>query len=287
MQGTPSEATNACEASLQRHRRYNVEHKILPSENIIIDRLLGRREELVDAYADAYKKLRDVHQGLYVYFDVLLGVARLWSPQKMAQAREARRELELLNKQIAEQAEALAAALRQRGHLHNHSGFASETHYHVGDLIDAAAEHNDWYTTHLRSELEVLRYRYDLKYWPSLPDILTTLADDARSAEIAATDSLTEAGTSGLRSSPVDFLKAVFRALDQGREAYGGFLPATFIPSDAALASLANCLLDLPADELLDATYVKNARQRHRPRRKNVSSARSIKARRASSGDDT
>lgn len=41
-----------CEGALRVMKAYNVEHAIWPSENIVIDRLLARRLELADAYAE-------------------------------------------------------------------------------------------------------------------------------------------------------------------------------------------------------------------------------------------
>jgi len=129
----------ACEAILIEGKRYNIEHGILPSENVVADRLLARGIELRDAYGELYEKLHPRPPALKAFLDLLLSTAAFWSPEKMAQARVARDELADVNRQIARKAEELAELLERRTDLNNTSGFSSETHYHVCDVIEAAS----------------------------------------------------------------------------------------------------------------------------------------------------
>lgn len=59
----------ACEDALREHRAQNAKSNILASHNAIIDRLLDRREELVDAYENIASQVQGPH-ALQSFFDV-------------------------------------------------------------------------------------------------------------------------------------------------------------------------------------------------------------------------
>ena len=105
----------------------------------VADRLLARGVELRDAYGELYEKLHPRPPALKVFLDLLLSTAAFWSPEKIAEARVAREELASVNRQIARKAEELVQLLERRTDLNNTSGFSSETHYHVCDVIEAAS----------------------------------------------------------------------------------------------------------------------------------------------------
>lgn len=254
----------ACEAILIEGKRYNIEHGILPSENAVADRLLARGVELRDAYGELYEKLHPRPPALKVFLDLLLSTAAFWSPEKIAQARVARDELASVNRQIARKAEELAQLLERRTDLNNTSGFSSETHYHVCDVIEAASDNNYLFNSWVKDRLDALRGQFDLKYWPSLDQFLRELAADAENAGMEATDPLTAAATVASRPSRADFFKALFASIEENSARNYGLLPRGFKLTDGTLASLANCALDLGPDELVDSTYVKRLRQRER-----------------------
>ena len=226
----------ACEAILIEGKRYNIEHGILPSENVVADRLLARGIELRDAYGELYEKLHPRPPALKAFLDLLLSTAAFWSPEKMAQARVARDELADVNRQIARKA----------------------------DVIEVASEHNYLFNAWVKDRLDALRGQFDLKYWPSLDQVLRQLAADAEKSGMEATDPLTAAATAASRPSRADFFKALFAAIEENSARNYGLLPRGFKLTDGTLASLANCALDLGPDELADSTYVKRLRQRER-----------------------
>ncbi len=169
-----------------------------------------------------------------------------------------------VNHQIAHKAEELAALLEHRTDLNNTSGFSSETHYHVCDVIEAASEHNYLFNSWIKDRLNALCGQFDLKYWPSLHQFLRELATDTENAGMAATDPLTAASTTASRPSRADFFKALFAAIEENSARNYGLLPSGFKLTDDTLASLANCALNLGPEELTDSTYVKRLRQRER-----------------------
>jgi len=258
--------TKICEEVLLEGKTYNLEHNIWPSENVVIDRLFARRLELVDAYAEIHKKLHMRAYGIKSILDIVVSVAVLWNPDRVADSRNARERLEAVNGEIAERAAELAALLDERSEIGNTSGFASDTHYHIAEVIEAASADNGFFQYHLKEELLPLRSRYDLKYWPSLADIVRVIAQDANYADTDATDPLTQAAATGSRGSRADFFKALFASIEENSVRNHGYLPRDFKLSDNALASLANCALDLGPDDLVDSAYVKRLRQRERER---------------------
>ncbi len=131
-------------------------------------------------------------------------------------------------------------------------------------MIEAAAKSNYLFTSYVQERLDALHGQFDLKYWPSLSDFLQELASDAEDAVIEATDPLTAAATMASRPSRADFIKALLAAIDENRGRNHGQLPNDFKVTDNTLATLASCVLDLGADDLVDGPYVKRLRQRER-----------------------
>jgi hypothetical protein len=257
-------ALQRCEEILSEAKRRNNEHEIFADEVLIADRLLARRLELGDAYKELYAKLDPHPHALNCFLDLLVSTAALWSPEKNAEARAERERLEAANVQIADKAAELAGLLEERARLHNNSAFSSSTHYSVAKVIEVAAEENCLFGLYVQKPLRGLRGQFSLKYWPTLAEFVWVLARDAENAKIEATDPLTAAATKATRSSLADFFKALFAAMEENSAEEFGALPRGFRLTDATLASLATCALDLGPDELVDSAYVKRLRQRER-----------------------
>lgn len=260
----PRDATKICEDILRDERGYNVEHKIWPMQNVIIDRLLARQLEVQDAYRVLCDRLSGRPAAVRAFLDLLSSTAAVWSPERIVKARSARGRLLAVNRAIAAQAEALAVLLDEREGLHNRSGFYSDTHYHVVDLVEIASAGNGCFQNHVQGKLQALREQFDLKYWPQLGDMMRVLVRDADQAEAVAADPMTEASTRGSRASQADFFKALFVAIEENRGVKWHEFPTEFDLTDSALASFAIVALDLAADHPADAAYVKRLRQRER-----------------------
>lgn len=258
-------ATQACEAILRAKQAYNTERKILPSENAVGARMLSRSLELTEAYEELHAKLNTHPYALQTFLGLVLSTASHWSPEKIAEAREARSKIDDLNRQIAKRAAELARLLDQRSHLSNTSGFSSATHYHVVEVIDAAAKgRNHRFTTYVQDHLDALGGRFDLKYWPTPSEFVQELATDADAAITEASDSLTAAATCSARPSRADFFKALLAAIKENGARQHGQLPSGFKVSDGALAAMATCALDLGPNDLVEGSYLKRLRQRER-----------------------
>lgn len=253
-----------CERILEERIRYNAEHKVSPRESEVAKRLLARRIELREAYGEVCDKLSWAPTPLKVFFDALLGAATVWSPEEIRAAREDRSALISANRAIAIKAQELADLLKHRSDLLNTSGFRCESHYHVCDVIRAASHANPAFGSFLEGPLDELRYRYDLKYWPTLSQFVRALAIDAQHARVEPADPITAAATEASRPSGADFFKALVTAIEENSTESYGLLPSGFNLSDSAIASFASCVLDLGPEDLVDAAYVKRFRQRER-----------------------
>lgn len=201
-----------------------------------------------------------------VFFDLLQSTAAFWSPEANQEARKGKARLIAVNREIVEAATALAALLEVRTELKNHSGFSCDTLYHPVDAIHAAAIQNHSYEHWVKEKLQAIRSQFDLKYWPSLEDLIQTIANDAAHAIPLPHDSVTEAGTEGTRAGLADSFRAFLVALEQSSARNYGFLPGEFEITDRSVAVLMSCALDLSPEKVVDSTYVKRLRQRARER---------------------
>lgn len=264
MSQATTEAVQCSEALLREMMEDLEARNIWPNMRIIIHDMLKRRIELVGVYEEVYVALAQKPRALYVFWDAFLHTADGWSPEKIRQARKARKELAGVNARISNLADQLAALLDRRDHLHNHSGFRSGTEHHILDLMHEASEHNYLYECHVKEKLDQLTHQYDLKYWPSLSEVVQAIGTDAEMAEITANSDATAAATESRKSGLSDFVKAFLARLDDCRVSKYGFVPDDFALSDSSVASLMNCGLDLSVDELVDADFMKRFRQRQR-----------------------
>lgn len=263
MAGQKENSLTMCEDFLREDIAYNEAKAIWPSYVTIAKRFLARRAELVDLYEEVVKRLGTDPRAIRAFFEAVMDSATLWSPERIALARADREELVTINSDIERLSEDLASLLDRRAALHNTSGFSTRTQYHVCELVEAAAAGNYLFNSYVKKPLTALRHQHDLKYWPSLADLMLALAMDARNVLPEPKDSLTAVGTEAKRSSDVVFLRVLLEAFRESSR-FAAPLPSDFSLSHGALAAIMNCALDLEPANLRDAAYVKRARQRLR-----------------------
>ncbi|WP_214169425.1 hypothetical protein, partial [Listeria seeligeri] len=103
-------------------------------------------------------------------------------------------------------------------------------------------------------------------YWPSLSEMIRAIGTDAENANVHSHDPRSAAMSQTSRPSVADFVRAIEEGIAENQHAGLGGLPASFRLSDESIATLANVLLNLPAESAKDAKYVKNIRERDRRR---------------------
>ena len=208
-------AVEICVSYLKEVKAYNIHNQILKSENQIIDKLLMRTSELQSVFKELVANLESRQYGFFI--DLVLSSAAFWNPDATRKYRDEKARLQEINEKITQKANELSDLLSFRSELVNTSGFSSNTHYSIVDVIDNSSSNNGRYTSFLQEKLKQLSYQFDLKYWPSLSSVVREISIDAGAAEITSTDPMTEASTSTERGSKSDFLKALFAAIDENR----------------------------------------------------------------------
>ena len=218
----------AVDAFLRQEKQYNESHGILPSENRVIDRLLQVDFDMRPVYEELLVKLPQAEQWRQV-IGVLLSSAAFWNPDKAREDRAAVETLRDINADIAKKAQELARLLDRRSQLGNKHSLRPSEDYHPLDWIGrAAASTSDRETgyrfeSYVKPELERARCEFDLKYWPTLADVLMAAAHFAAEAQIAPTDPLTEAALSSRKDSAHVFVRAFLAGLRDSNR-----LPADF-----------------------------------------------------------
>ena len=98
---------------LKNELKYNLEKKILPSENVIINRLIEQDLEMTDVYEDLSRRIPS-DQGQEQIIRAIISAAAFWNPDEAKKLREDKKRLIDLNKQIAETAGKLAGLIHNR-----------------------------------------------------------------------------------------------------------------------------------------------------------------------------
>ena len=248
---------------LKSELKYNIERKILRSENVILKRFLERNLEMSDVYKELSGRIPS-EQGKEQILRSIVSAAAFWNPDEAKKLREDKKRLVDLNKQIAETAGKLAGLLHNRKEISEKSGFSAYDDYHFMEWVEKAAETNYMYKSYLADKIASLRGQFDLKYWPTSVEVIDAIKTFALETKVEARDTWTEASISSKKSSTADFVRTVCKAVEEQTE-YSFFgIPNDFKLSDESLATVVNCALNLLDDDIIDSSYVKNVRQRMR-----------------------
>lgn len=261
---TPKNSVAFCEAAIQRQKEHCLEKNIYPRWPGIADRMIERRPELLNAYADLACALKGDDRAADVFVDALLCTVCVWDPTSTQEMREAKSRLAEVNQKIADLADTLSDHLRERSQLENTNSFGGNTHYHIVNVVIRAARGNYSFKWNVEPELNALTARFDLKYWPDLSEIATEIAVDAQNAEIEIDNSITAAALASRRSSKADFCRALFERVNAETCSASTCLSSGFHLKDDTWAAFINCLLDLPPEDMVDGPYIKRQRQRTR-----------------------
>jgi hypothetical protein len=264
---TASHAQQICEDYLRQQIATNQEAQIAFSETRAAQRLLSRSADLRPVYEEVERSLGLKGLEWKVFLDCcVLATGAYWTPDKNLKDRASRKRMEKVNTEIGALSAQLADLLLERDELSNRSPFSCDTLYHPVEVMSQSSQSNGRYQSFLKSELDGLAARFDLKYWPSLSEMVRAIGQDAEDAEVFADDVRTAAMSESTRPSKADFIRALHKGVADNQHAGMGGLRHSFKLSDAAAATLANVLLDLPSDAVVDAKYAKNVRERDQRR---------------------
>lgn len=233
---------------------------IFVSEQSVINCLIHRELECKTAFSELINGLECFQW--QAYLSVIISTAAIWNPEETNKLREIDKELCKLNESIASNAQQLAADLRNRTNLCNDYGFDTDTTYHILELIDYASAGNGHYQSWIRDKIQPLRGQFDLKYWPSVDEIVDAISDDALKSAVTPTSEITREAISSRKSSTRDFLRALSEALRQNSESYHAFIPDDFRLSGRSISTLVNCVLNLNENRCIDESYIKSTRHK-------------------------
>jgi len=246
--------------SLSYRKADNLDKKMLSSENLVIDKLLCRFDEIEFFCQQLNEKFNFMER--YSVLDCLLGILAITKPCDLQKSREDKRSLQELNKKIAKQAFELAELIEKRSELNNCTQMSSNTYYSISDVINDAAQDNYLFQSHPKEKFNHLFYQYDSKYWPDIAQVVDAIAIDADCADIEASDSITEAGTKSKRSSVVDTIRAFFTALKNYENRHPNLLVKVFNISNQGITSLFNVGLALGPDDIISDDQFKTSKSR-------------------------
>ncbi|PCJ26212.1 MAG: hypothetical protein COA96_05565 [SAR86 cluster bacterium] len=255
------------ESILREMRAYNIEHQILPGENTVINRILKHSVEMEPVYAELTSKLSECQQ--INLWDALLGVATFWNPEASKALREEKRKLFKLNREIAKCAKSLAMMIKERRDISEISGISAYEDYHFIHWVNRAGMKKPYYQVYVKKDINSLKSRFDLKYWPDNHEVVAAIGELAQENEVYETDSWTEELLSSSKCSTADYLRVILKAIEDRKEngPSAGLLPEGFRLSDNLLATLINCTLDLSSENLLSSENIKRSRQNIRDRK--------------------
>lgn len=248
--------------SLILMKKDRVENGCWRSEIPVIERLLARFDELTPLWKELNNKFS--FSARYDFLDCVLGLIIFAKPEDFVQSRQKEKQLKVINVEIAETAFQLASLLESRTKLSEGSGFTSDTYYSIRDVINDAASKEDihLYDWHPKENLNQLFNQFDLKYWPSIPQLINCIADNALQAEIYSIDEITAAGTKSQRSSSVDSIRAFYTALSNFNSHEPKMIEKVMSLPNPVVASLFNIVYNWKDDETLTDEQLKNYKSR-------------------------
>lgn len=225
----------------------------------VFERLIERHDEMRSVYHElAANGVTDIK--LWNLLEQFIFSGTFCREENHIELRADYQELKELNDAICDASTRLATMIERRAEILNESGhFQCERMVSLPDLIDEAGSGNGHYQLYLRRELKLLSH-YDLKYWPGIADILHVMGMEQ--VDIEFNDRSTEAIINARRPSLTDYFRALFDHISDLKTGDWYALPRNFRMSDNTLATVCNVALNLPAEDMTDAAYVKRTRHR-------------------------
>lgn len=207
----------------------------------------------------------------------LADVASVWNPEQLKDMREAHQAINDYGMEIAELAEKLARKIEAQSELVNRTGIGTT----AGSALYVCLE--EWESTRgapqthpsdfcryeqwLKPELMPLFRRFDLKYWPSMPDLIRALGRQyEESAFSEGGNNVTRAALESRELSARNVVSALIERIINDTESPiwkrknandPGLLPAGFKLSATDVAALVNRALALHPDEAVTADNIR------------------------------
>lgn len=256
-----------CKAFIARELKEYQEKNIWMSYWPVMERLIDRANELTivfDEIVDKFgysDKYEDYHkENSYVW----LTLEHIWfssdySKDNITNERTNNQKLNDLRALIIELSKDLSKALRKQDELHNASGFGRNDFLSVVSAIELGSKNNALYKSYLSERLKALSGQYDLKYWPSLADIVEAISLFEKNQPLPQHYEFPDKVIIGRVSDIKDFVLTFDQKFDDSNG-----LPTGFRFSNNAVAEIMNIVLNRPVTELITGDAVKNVRNKYK-----------------------
>ncbi|WP_143704288.1 hypothetical protein [Citrobacter sp. L55] len=141
-----------------------------PSTWPVVERLIERHDEMNSAYREIASHSL-TRQQFWVPLEQIIHAASFGTDERFTALRDDYRELTALNDDISVISMQLAEMLERRSELCEYGHFQCDRMRKLTEFIDDAGEENGHYQFYVKPELQRLN-GLDLKYWPSIADII-------------------------------------------------------------------------------------------------------------------
>lgn len=258
--------TDFCRAFIERELLSDRKKKIGMSHWNTMERLIARSDELELVYSEligafGYSDKFEGYPPSNSYIWLILEL--IWRSEEFAkseikQTREDLKELSQVNEDIVDLAMNLSMKLRRQDELFEKSGFKRPAFQTVFDLIEGAGSNNYLFESYLLDSFKELDNQYELKYWPTVADLVDEIAHFEYNQEKISHMYLPEKVVTGRASDIKDFVLSF-----DGRFNDRNGLPKKFKFSNNAMAEIINVVLNLPSDQLASGDAVRLVRNRY------------------------
>ena len=207
----------------------------------------------------------------------LADAASVWNPEQLKDMREAHQAIRDYGLEIAELAEKLARKIDAQSELVNRTGIGTTAGSALYDCLEEWGNERGMPHTHphdfaryegwLKPELMSLFRRFDLKYWPSMPDLIRALGRQyEENAFSEGSNNVTRAALESRELSARNVVSALIERIINDTESPiwertsandPGLLPAGFKLSAPDAAALVNRALALDPDQALTADNIR------------------------------
>lgn len=206
----------------------------------LLDRLISRETEMTPVWENIARFKLSWEQ-CHTLLEQIFFAGAYGTEERHKRLKADYNRLTELNKAIKAEAVKLAAMLRQQEDILERNSFLLERTTHIVDMIDAASLTNGHYCSFIREPLCVLRSQYDVKYWPSLPQVLQVAARETTETEFMYQSEQAIVDSRG--GAVPDYIRELFGCIETARTSHWK-LPAGFTLSDSSLAMLVTVSLD-------------------------------------------
>lgn len=226
----------------------------------VMERMLNRPHELEPVYAEicnAFGYSLEFNIPFRLTMEAIWYSGKAFSPDTVVHKKAVHAELVKLHEEIPELSRKLAEAIQRQKELAEPEDFGLGEYFSFVDLISTANKNNGHYNGYLKPELESLEGQFDGKYWPDLARFIDVVGQIEANRPEPLSASLPEAVIQGRASR---FKNYVLSLDDDIKNCFQ--IPDSFQLSNASMATIANVVLDLPADELITPDTVRLIRHR-------------------------